>query len=194
MRPKSGPLLVASLGILALVSIYFGRRSNTSETSIVSNKPNSMPEKGKRAMKVLKFNEKVLPQPVRLSGPCMIEVRITNKSHQSVVLNRRLSVGYKNSLSRELFIEVYEKGSNEVVSNEALLYERALSSPDDYVRVEPEQSISTSFNLFEWYTLRSPGEYEIVVHYQADENLAPKPADLLAGIFSSERIPFRIIP
>jgi len=194
MRPKSGPLLVASLGILALISIYFGRRSNISETSIVSNQPNSMPEKVESAMKVLQIDVKVLTQPVRLSGPCMIEVRITNKSHQSVVLNRRLSVGYKNSLSRELFIEVYEKGSNEVVSNEALLYERALSSPDDYVRVEPEQSIGTSFNLFEWYTLRSPGQYELVVYYQADENLAPKPAGLLEDIFSSERIPLTVVP
>jgi len=194
MRPKSGPLLVASLGILALISIYFGRRSNISETSIVSNQPNSMPEKVESAMKVLQIDVKVLTQPVRLSGPCMIEVRITNKSHQSVVLNRRLSVGYKNSLSRELFIEVFEKGSNEVVSNEALLYERALSSPDDYVRVEPEQSIGTSFNLFEWYTLRSPGQYELVVYYQADENLAPKPAGLLEDIFSSERIPLTVVP
>jgi hypothetical protein len=194
MRPKSGPLLFASLGILALISIYFGRRSNTSETSVVSNQPNSMPEKVESAMKVLQIDVKVLTQPVRLSGPCMIEVRITNKSHQSVVLNRRLSVGYKNSLSRELFIEVFEEGSNEVVSREGLLYERAFSSPDDYVRVEPEQSIGTSFNLFEWYTLRSPGQYELVVYYQADENLALKPAGLLEDIFSSERIPLTVVP
>jgi hypothetical protein len=194
MRPKSGPLLFASLGILALISIYFGRRSNTSETSVVSNQPNSMPEKVESAMKVLQIDVKVLTQPVRLSGPCMIEVRITNKSHQSVVLNRRLSVGYKNSLSRELFIEVFEEGSNEVVSREGLLYERAFSSPDDYVRVEPEQSIGTSFNLFEWYKLRSPGQYELVVYYQADENLALKPAGLLEDIFSSERIPLTVVP
>jgi hypothetical protein len=188
--PKSGLFLVVSLGILALIIIYSGR-VNTS--FILFNQPTSMPEK-ESAMKVLQIDVKVLTQPVRLSGPCMIEVRITNESPQSVLLNKRLSVGYKDSLSRELFIEVFEKGSNEVVSNEALLYERAFSSPDDYVRVEPEQSISTSFNLFEWYRLRSPGEYEIVVHYHAEEELAPKPADLLSGIFSSGRIPLQVIP
>jgi hypothetical protein len=187
MRGKSGPLLIASSGVLALISIYLAQRVKTSDQT------NSMPVKEERAMKVLQIDVS-LTQPVRLSAPCMIEVRITNKSHQSVVLNKRLSVGYKDSLSRELFIEVFEKGSNEVVAHEALLYERDLSSPDDYVRVEPEQSIATSFNLFEWYALRSPGEYELVVYYQADEDLAPKPADLLKGVFSSERIPLRVIP
>ena len=145
-------------------------------------------------MKVLEIEVKITTQPVRLSSPCGMEVRIINKSQQSVVLNRRLAVGYKNSVSRELFVEVFERASNQVVSQEGLLYERDFAPPEDYLRVAPEQSIARSFNLFEWYKLRSPGEYEVVVYYQADESLATKPADLLPGTHASERIPLAVIP
>ena len=194
MRSKSGPTLVVSLGILAVVSICSGLRARPSERPNRSDHRNSIPEKERSAMKVLQIDVKILTEPVRLSGPCMIEVRITNKSPQSVVLNQRLAVGYKNSQSRELFLEVFEKGSKEVASREGLLYERVLPAPDDYVRVAPEQSIGRSFNLFEWYTLRTPGEYEVVVYYQADESLAQKPPELLEGTHSSERIPLTVMP
>jgi hypothetical protein len=38
-----------------------------------------------------------------------------------VLINRRLAVGYRDSLARELFVEVYKRGSGEVVSQKALL-------------------------------------------------------------------------
>lgn len=194
MKPESRPLFVILSGIIAVVSIHWGLGMNTAETSNASNQSLSMREKKEGAMKILQIDIKILSQPVRLSSPCMVEVRLTNKGPQSVVLNKRLSVGYKNSLSRELFLELFKKGTNVVVSKEGLLYERPFSSPEDYVPVEPEQSIATTFNPFEWYSLPSPGEYELVVYYQADENLAYKPVDLLLGTYSSERIALTIIP
>jgi hypothetical protein len=145
-------------------------------------------------MKVLEIEVKITTQPVRLSGPCMMEVRIINKSQQSVVLNRRLAVGYRNSDARELFVEVFERASNQLVSQEALLYQRDFAAPEDYLRIAPGESIAGSLDLFEWYKLRLPGDYEVVVYYQADETLAPKPADLLTGTHASERIPFTVIP
>jgi hypothetical protein len=48
--------------------------------------------------------------------------------------------------------------------------------------------------LFEWYTLPSGGDFELVVYYQADEPLAAKPAELLAGTYSSERVALSVLP
>lgn len=144
-------------------------------------------------MKALQIDGNILNPAAPMSGPCMVEIRVTNKSPQPVRINRRLAVGYRNSQARELFLEVFKKGSTEVVSKQALLYERDFSPPDDYVWLAPEQSVSALFDLFKWYSLPSPGEYELMVYYQADEPLAAKPADLLTGTYSSERLAFRII-
>lgn len=193
MISKSGPTLAVSLGILTVVSMCSGPRTNSSETPGRSDHLDSTVNE-RSAMKVLQIDVRILTEPVRLSGPCMVEVRITNESHQPVIVNKRLAVGYENSLSRELFFAVFEKGSSDIVSREGLLYERPASSAEDYIQVAPEQSIAISFNLFEWYTLRSPGEYEVVAYYQADESLAQRPAELLAGTHSSERVPLAVVP
>ena len=110
-------------------------------------------------MKVLQIDVKILTQPVRLAGPCMIEVRITNRSGQPVVLNKRLAVGYKDSLSRELYFEVFETGSSEIVGRESLLYERPLSSPEDYVPGGARRVDWQIVQSVRMVTVRSPGEY-----------------------------------
>lgn len=151
-----------------------------------------MPKKKGPAMETLGLEVRILTQPVRLSYPCKVELRLTNRSLDSVLVNRRLAVGYRDSVARELFVEVFKRGSGEVVGQEALLYERDFSSIDDYIWLAPGQSIATSFDVFEWYTLPSPGELELVVCYQADEPLAPKPAELLLGTYCSERAAFNV--
>ena len=175
-------LLALPFGVLAAISSCSDPPVNSSEAVNQSNCPRSIPAKEAKAMQVLDIDVKILTQPVRLSGPCMIEVRVTNKSPTPVLLNKRLAVGYRGSLSRELFLEVFEKASKQIAGREALLYERSSSPPDDYHWVAPDESIGVSFNLFEWYKLGSPGDYELVVYYQADETTAQKPAELLPGV------------
>jgi Uma2 family endonuclease len=160
----------------------------------VANHSPSMPKKKGPPMETLDVNVRILTHPVRLSHPCEVEVRLTNRSPDAVLINRRLAVGYRDSVARELFVEVYKQGSDEVVSQKALLYQRNFSSPEDYVWLAPGQSIATSFDLFEWYSLPSAGEFELVVCYQADEPLAPKPDGLLSGTYCSERVAFNVIP
>jgi hypothetical protein len=109
-----------------------------------------------------------------------------------VLINRRLAVGYRDSIARELFVEIYKRGSDEVGSRKALLYQRDLSSPEDYVWLAPGESIATSFDLFDGYTLPSAGEFDLIVCYQADEPLAPKAAGLLPGTYCSERVAFDV--
>ena len=106
-------------------------------------------------MEKLDLKVHILTQPVRLSDPCRVEVRLTNQSPDAVLINRRLAVGYRDSHARELFTEVFKRGSDEIVSQPALLYKRDFSSPADYVWLAPGESVSTSFDLFEWYSLPS---------------------------------------
>jgi len=146
------------------------------------------------AMQTLDLKVRILTQTVRVSGPCNVEVRLTNQSADAVLINKRLAVGYRDSHARELFAEVFKRESTEIVSQKALLYERAFSLPEDYVRLVPGQSVSTTFDLFEWYSLPTPGDFELVVYYQADEPLAAKPAELLRGTYASERAALSVIP
>jgi hypothetical protein len=145
-------------------------------------------------MKALCIDVQIITQPVRISDPCLIEVKLTNRTSQPALINRRLAFGYRDSHARELFVEVFRPGSDEVVSKRTKLYERDFSPPDDYVRLPPIQIVSTSFDLFDWYSLPAAGDYEMVVYYQADEPLAVKPVGLLFGIHSSARIAFTVVP
>lgn len=145
-------------------------------------------------MEKLDLKVRIFTQPVRLSHPCKVEVRLTNRSFDAVLINRRLAVGYRDSHARELFAEVLKRESGEIVSQPALLYKRDFSSPEDYVWLAPGASTSTSFDLFEWYSLPSAGDFELIVYYQADEPLAAKPAGLLPGTYASERIAFNVTP
>jgi hypothetical protein len=132
-------------------------------------------------------------EPARRSSRFPVRVSLTNHGSAPVVVNRRLSIGYRDSLARELFVEVYRPGDADVVSGQALLYDRDTSTPDDYVTLEPGDEIAGSFDLVEWYTLPSePGSYDLVVCYQADEPLAAPPPDILPGIHASERIRFEL--
>lgn len=145
-------------------------------------------------MQTLDLKVRILTQPVRFSGPCSVEVRLTNQNPDPVLINRRLAVGYRDSHARELFAEVFKPGSSEIVGQPALLYNRDFSSPADYVWLAPEESVSTSFDLFEWYTLPGPGAYDLIVYYQGDEPLAAKPANLLPGVYASEPLALNVAP
>jgi len=127
-----------------------------------------------------------LPDEISIGQPCEIKVDIKNISGSSVLVNKRLSVGYQNSLSRELYISICEKGSSTDIGKQKVLYERQFSPSSDFVWLLPEQQISTKFNLLDWYEIPSAGIYTIQVFYQADEKLAYKPDGLCGGTFCSE--------
>ena len=145
-------------------------------------------------IEALKVAASVLTHPVRLTRPCLIEVRLTSRSPEPVLINRRLAVGYRDRHARELFAEVFRRGSGEIVSQPTLLYQRDFSRPEDYGPLAPGESVATTFDVFQWYALPSAGDFDLVVSYQADEPRAPKPAGLLAGTYASERVTFHVAP
>lgn len=127
-----------------------------------------------------------MPDQIRYGQPCEIKVDIKNISASTVLVNKRLSVGYQQSLSRELYISICEKNTSKNIGLQKVLYNRNFSPESDFVWLLPQQQTSTHFNLFDWYDIPSAGTYTIRVCYQAGEELAYKPKELLKGVFCSE--------
>ena len=143
-------------------------------------------------MQPLRVEAEMQTKPARFSLPAWVEVKLTNQQADPVLVNKRLGIGYRNSTDRELFAEVFRRGDNEVVSQEAADYQRDPSTGSDYVWLQPGETISTSFDLFDWYTLPGPGAYDLVVSYQADDSPDGHPEGLLTGIHASHRIPLDV--
>jgi len=128
-----------------------------------------------------------LHEKIKLGQVCEIIVEIKNVSNTSTIVNKRLSVGYQHSLSRELYVTICKTDSLEVVGIQKVLYERVFSPPEDYIQLLPNQQIVAKFNLFDWYEVPNAGNYTIWICYQADEKLAYKPDGLLSGVFCSKK-------
>lgn len=126
-----------------------------------------------------------LPNTASLQKPCLIKVHLNNNSIRPQLVNTRLSIGYKTSLARELFVTLTKTPSGKNVGIPAKDYDRDFSKPEDYEWLPPGQSIATEFNLFDWYELPGKGSYYISICYQADEKMAYRPKDLTKGTFCS---------
>ena len=127
-----------------------------------------------------------MPDQILQGQACEIKVDIRNVSTSAVIVNKRLSVGYQNSLSRELYLTIFKKGTSVKVGQQKVLYERNFSPESDFVWLLPQQQTSTHFNLFNWYEMLPEGIYSIRVCYQADEELAYQPDGLCKGVHCSE--------
>jgi len=135
----------------------------------------------------LRIEVRIPTENIRLADPCPIEVAIINEGSVAVGVNSRLAVGYRRSLHRELFVDIFRAGAAEPVGIETQLYDRAPARPADFRRIGPGDALRTSFDLFEWYSVPAAGRYELVVCYQADEKLAKPPAGTASGVHCSPR-------
>lgn len=140
----------------------------------------------------LRVDAHVRTGTVRLADPCTVEVVVANDSDDAAVVNGRLAVGYRDSQSREVFIDIVRPGSEEGLGVETQLYQRDWAAPSDYVTVAPGEAVRASFDLFEWYSVPGPGEYEFVVSYQADERLAAPPPGTVGGTHRSPKVSLHV--
>lgn len=125
-------------------------------------------------------------KPIYLSQNLPVKVSLFNKGHAPVVINSRLAVGYENSLSRELYADLKNLDTGQPAIYPATDINRDFPVVSDYKPLLPGDSISVTFNLFEYYPIKKSGSYEIILHYQADEKLAKIPEGTWRGILSSE--------
>jgi len=136
----------------------------------------------------------IIDPPVMMGKPCNLKVVVRNTGDSAVTVNSRLAVGYKNSLARELFAELTDAATN----NPAPYYEsdinRDFSGPGDYKVLQPGASVSTTFDLYEYYNPMKSGKYRLIISYQADEPLATVPESTMRGVFVSDPIELNILP
>lgn len=162
---------------LAIFILLFMNQTNPSDMALQNeNKAND------ESIKVI-VN---MPDQILHGQPCEIKVDIKNISGSSVLVNKRLSVGYQHSLSREIYIIIYKKDTAINMGLQKVLYERNFSPDSDFVWLLPKQKTSTHFNLFNWHEMLPAGIYTVRVCYQADEELAYQPDGLCKGVFCSE--------
>lgn len=140
----------------------------------------------------LNIDVQILTDPIRRSAPCIVAVTIVNRGKDTVLVNKRLAVGYRTSEFRELFFEIFRKDSNERTAAETVFYHRAQAGPEDYSPLAPGDSISTRLNLFQWYEVVTVASYDLQAFYQADEPFAAPPDGILDGIHQSIRVPFTV--
>ena len=116
--------------------------------------------------------------PLRRSEGAAVTVRLTNVGSRSVLVNRRMSPGYLDSVSREVYFELdADYGRRK--------YDRDLPGPADYALLEPGETISVAIDVLAWYRNIEPGRYRLRCHYQADEPAADPPDGVAPGVVSS---------
>ncbi|MEP0825169.1 MAG: hypothetical protein HRF40_06765 [Nitrososphaera sp.] len=105
------------------------------------------------------------------------------------MVNKRLAIGYRDNISREIFADLINLDTGEPARIDAVDYNRNFSPASDYVYLQPGETISTLFDLFEWYPPVYDGTYRLVVYYQADEPMATAaPPDVVSGVIESNQI------
>ena len=135
---------------------------------------------------------KLLTSEIHTGNPILIEVVLENISDSSVVINKRMSVGYKSSISRELFADLRYEGDDQDVPYYESDINRDFSKASDYIAIKPGKSLSETIDLMEFYTPKGPGKYVLTIYYQADEKMAILPENVLKNVYGSNAISFEV--
>ena len=159
---------------------------------------NERPNSKKKKMEMKKespvlFSAKLLTSEIRVGSPILVEVTLKNNSDTSVLVNKRMSVGYKKSLSRELYADLRYNSDDQNVPYYESDINRDFSLKSDYVDIQPGENLSETIDLMQFYTPNGPGKYLLTLYYQADEELASIPENLLRNVYSSNTISFEVL-
>jgi hypothetical protein len=136
----------------------------------------------------------IIDAPIKMGAPCLLKVVVRNTGDSAVTVNSRLAVGYKNSLARELFADLTDAVTNKPTQMYESDINRDFSKPGDYKVLQPGETVSTTFDLFEYYNPMKSGEYLLTISYQADEPLATVPETVLRGVFVSDPVKLNVLP
>jgi hypothetical protein len=131
--------------------------------------------------------------PAYLNQPFWVEITLKNMGESPVLINTRFAMGYKISISRELYAElVYETAPQNAVYSPVKI-NRDDPGVTDYSLLQSGKSITKKIDLFHYYHPRKPGRYSITIFYQADEALKNKPEAVCKGTISTNPINIEIL-
>ena len=132
--------------------------------------------------------------PIYLNRPLQTEITLTNAGDSTILVNKRMEMGYAISISRELYVEMVNEENGQSNTHSLAKINRDDPAPTDYVFLKAGESITKSMDLFQFYQPKEPGKYKITVYYQADEKLKNRLESVWQGILSSEPVSIEVLP
>lgn len=171
--------------LISILLLFF----TTSTLSIMNDESAQI----KSTVAMLELKIQLPAAPIYINKPLAVKAILLNQGHAPVLVNTRLSVGYATSLSRELYADILNLDTGMPANYSLLDINRDFSGKSDYKMLSPGDSVMTTFNLLEYYPLKKAGHYELILRYQADEELAEAPTNIFKGVVSSSPIRFEIL-
>lgn len=131
---------------------------------------------------------------VKLGEPIRLEIMLTNKSHAPVVVNARFSMGYPDTLDRDLYCEVFREDGGSYRDYEAFQvdYRSVDLTPALFPSLQPGETLQVTYDLQEWYPLTAPGQYTVRVVYEPTP--FPGAANAVSGRVASALITINVVP
>ncbi|MFC4873938.1 hypothetical protein [Negadavirga shengliensis] len=142
----------------------------------------------------LQLKIEVLTDTIHLNQPLPIKAVLTNCGNEPVMINKRLAVGYENSLSREIYVTITKEGDQTAAAYHPVDINRDFSPIGDYKLLYPQNSVSTTFDLFDFYRVLAPGRYRLAFYYEAGEPLAKAPDNVYKGRVNSQVVSIEVLP
>lgn len=128
-----------------------------------------------------------------LNQPLWVAITLKNAGDSPLLINTRFAMGYKISISRELYAELVDEIDSQNTVYSTVKINRDDPDTTDYSLLQSGKSITKKIDLFHYYHPRKPGKYSITIFYQADEALKNTPAAVYKGTISTNPVSLEIL-
>lgn len=128
-----------------------------------------------------------------LNQPLWVAITLKNAGDSPLLINTRFAMGYKISISRELYAELVDEIDSQNTVYSTVKINRDDPDTTDYSLLQSGKSITKKIDLFHYYHPRKPGKYSITIFYQADEALKNTPAAVYKGTISINPVSLEIL-
>jgi len=104
----------------------------------------------------------------RLGSSILVQVKLSNASAHPIWINKRMGVGYEDSMVREIFFTVYDASTGRVIpapEDERVDAHRLPPSRGDFQQLGPGDAADVVVDLSYWYRFKLAGNYQIIFTY-----------------------------
>ena len=156
-----------------LLFLLFATGCTQGPRKSMHNSPIQSAKKANTQAAMLKLEVVPTHEKTALGAPIPARITLTNTGEAPVLINQRLSMGYENSMMRELYCKVSRDGKPYTAwQSWQVDYNRKALRDTDFVTLKSGESVEREVDLQEWYHLDAPGEYQFEVCYapEREEN------------------------
>ena len=104
----------------------------------------------------------------RLGQPIPVRLELINVSSEPVWINKRMSVGYEDGFTRELFFCIYDASTGNIIpapENERVDAHRLPPTREDFRLLGSGEACDTVIDVYFWHRFARSGSYRIVFTY-----------------------------